>query len=114
MKNNLTYLQTGEYQIPHLTIPSSPELKKYGRMRKKFLQEHKPNLYTSLLMSGQLMDYLHQTEALTQQQVNGTLLHLLTQNPAPMKEKGSLAWTQHMEMLKHQAEELVLPETIYT
>ena len=39
---------------------------------------------------------------------------LLANNPAPDKEQNQMAWVQHMNSLKAQAEELVLNELIYS
>ena len=39
---------------------------------------------------------------------------LLKSNPAPDKAKNQLGWIQHMNMLKMQAEEIILRELIYT
>ena len=38
---------------------------------------------------------------------------LLTSAPAPDKETRQMAWVQHMNMLKAQAEEIILAELIY-
>lgn len=45
MENNLTYTMNGDYMIPDLKIevPEQP-LGKYGRMRQKYLKEHRPIL----------------------------------------------------------------------
>ena len=55
----MTYTQIGDYQIPNLTLGGQPKrpLGKYGRMRKAFLQEHRPILFQQLLLTGKL--YLH-------------------------------------------------------
>ena len=39
---------------------------------------------------------------------------LLERNPAPDKEKKQMAWVQHMNSLKAQAEEMILTELIYS
>ena len=55
-----TYRQVGDYLIPNL-LPhegSKQSLGKYGRMRRSFLKEHHPVLYTNLLTSGKLYDHL--------------------------------------------------------
>ena len=39
---------------------------------------------------------------------------LLRANPAPDKATQQLAWVQHMNMLRAQAEEIVMSELIYT
>ena len=41
-------------------------------------------------------------------------LNFLKQNPAPDKEQNQMAWVQHMNSLKAQAEELVMTELIYS
>ena len=38
----------------------------------------------------------------------------LERNPAPDKEKNQMAWVQHMNSLKAQAEEMILTELIYS
>ena len=39
---------------------------------------------------------------------------LLERNLAPDKEKKQMAWVQHMNSLKAQAEEMILTELIYS
>lgn len=50
------YLKNSDYLIPNLTLSEQPEtpLGKYGRMRKQYLREHRPALYSSLLLSEKL------------------------------------------------------------
>ena len=42
----LTYIRCGDYDIPNLKLSEQPEtsIGKYGRMRKSYLKEHRPNL----------------------------------------------------------------------
>ena len=50
-----TYRQEGDYFLPNLSLPSDPEeyqIGKYGRMRLRFLKEHRRALYTSLVLKG--------------------------------------------------------------
>ena len=42
------------------------------------------------------------------------MTELLAKNPSPDKEQNQMAWVQHMNGLKAQAEELVLTELIYS
>ena len=55
-----TYRQEGDYLIPNLSLPDEPEYQigKYGRMRRSYLKEHRPILYTNLLTSGTLHRHL--------------------------------------------------------
>ena len=40
------------------------------------------------------------------------IAELLKANPAPDKKSNQMAWVQHMNMLKAQAEEVILTELI--
>ena len=116
MKNrNVTYSTVGDYQLPNLTLnqPRKP-LGKYGRMRLNFLKQQHPVLYNTMLLSGSLYPHLMEVEQTAESQMQQTMAQLLKQNPAPDKEQNQMAWVQHMNSLKAQAEELVLTELIYS
>ena len=42
--NELTYTRCGDYYIPDLKLSEQPEapIGKYGRMRQRYLKEHRP------------------------------------------------------------------------
>ena len=115
MSSNLSYTQTGDYLLPNLTLhqPKNP-LGKYGRMRLNFLKQQHPVLYNTMLLSGSLYPHLMEVEQTAESQMQQTMAQLLKQNPAPDKEQNQMAWVQHMNSLKAQAEELVLNELIYS
>jgi hypothetical protein len=53
----ITYTQVGDYLLPNIALsdpPDAPPLGKYGMMHKEYLREHKPMLYSSLLLSERL------------------------------------------------------------
>ena len=115
MSSNLNYTQTGDYLLPNLTLhqPKTP-LGKYGRMRLNFLKQQHPVLYHTMLLNGSLYPHLMEVEQTAESQMQQTMAQLLKQNPAPDKESRQMAWVQHMNSLKAQAEELVLTELIYS
>lgn len=110
-----SYSTIGDYQLPNLTLhqPSKP-LGKYGRMRRAYLMEHRPVLYNTMLLNGSLYPHLLEVEQTAQSRMQQTMEHLLKQRPTPDKERDQMAWVQHMNRLKAQAEELVLTELIYS
>ena len=59
------YKQCGEYLIPDLTLDICGQrpLGKYGRMRKKYLQEYRPILWNVLILNGTLDAHLRETDA---------------------------------------------------
>lgn len=112
---NVTYSTVGDYQLPNLTLnqPRKP-LGKYGRLRRTYLMNHRPVLYNTMLLNGSLYPHLMEVEQTAESRMQQTMEQLLKQNPAPDKESRQMAWVQHMNSLKAQAEELVLTELIYS
>ena len=53
-----TYRQEGDYLIPNFVLPDTSDYKigKYGRMRRSYLKEHRPILYTNLVVEGTLFE----------------------------------------------------------
>ena len=112
---NVTYSTIGDYQLPNLTLPRQEKtLGKYGRLRRTYLMKHRPVLYNSMLLTGKLHPHLLEVEQAAENQKQQMMTELLKQNPAPDKAKNQLAWVQHMNSLKAQAEELVMNELIYS
>ena len=115
MSSNLNYTQTGDYLLPNLTLhqPKTP-LGKYGRLRRTYLMNHRPVLYNTMLLSGSLYPHLMEVEQTAESRMRQMMTELLAKSPAPDKEQNQMAWVQHMNSLKAQAEELVLNELIYS
>ena len=115
MSSNLSYTQTGDYFLPNLTMhqPKTP-LGKYGRMRLSFLRQQHPVLYHTMLLNGSLYPTLTELEQTAAAMKKQLMADLLAKNPAPDKEQNQMAWVQHMNSLKAQAEELVMNELIYS
>ena len=57
---NLTYEKCGDYLIPNLIPDPEPEgeLRKFGLMRKSYLENHRRGIYSGLLLSGELKKHL--------------------------------------------------------
>ena len=71
-------------------------------------------LIQRMLLSGSLYPHLMEVEQTAESRMQQTMKQLLKQTPAPDKESQQMAWVQHMNSLKAQAEELVLNELIYS
>ena len=53
----INYVRVGDYLLPDLKLsdpPDAPPLGRYGFMHKAYLREHKPILYSRLLLSERL------------------------------------------------------------
>ena len=57
-RTGIRYELIGDYYYPCLTVEESHPLSKYGRLRQRYLREHKRVLYFNLLTSGKLYEHL--------------------------------------------------------
>ena len=57
---------------------------------------------------------LWEVEQTAENRMQQLMKELLERNPAPDKEKKQMAWVQHMNSLKAQAEKMILTELIYS
>ena len=115
-KNELGYLQTGDYFIPDLKLPQeNRSIGKYGRMHRDYLQEHNPIRFDDLVLEGKLWTYLAD---LNEQAQNRLQLIIRQMQEAEsvndeLKENNQMAWVQAMNSIHNRAEELVLHELVY-
>ena len=113
----IQYQQNGDYLIPEITLGEQPQqsLGKYGRMRKKYLQEHRPILFNRLVLNGQLQRHLLEIEETANSRLERMMQEMAAKNGATeeLKAKDQMAWVGLMNNLKNQAEELILTELIY-
>lgn len=59
--NGLDYTLVSDHYLPNLTVAAPAEQHltgRWGRLHKKYLQEHHPIRYNQLLLSGELGSYL--------------------------------------------------------
>ena len=112
--SEMTYRQAGDYQIPDIELKNSEEkpLGKYGRMRRAYLEENNPMLLNDLILSEELFPHLQEIDEAAHRRVEQLMNELLEKNPAPDKATQQMAWVQHMNSLKAQAEEIVTAELI--
>ena len=114
---NITYHRNGDYLLPDLTLGGQPAvpLTKYGRMRMRFLREHKPGLYNHLILSGKLHQHLAETQEAAQARTDRIVAEMAKDAgiDEELKARDQMAWVGAMNTIRQQAEEIVLEEMIY-
>ena len=118
MQNNLNYTRNGDYLIPNLTLSETETkpLGKYGRMRKQYLQEHRPVLWNTMILSEKLYPHLREIDETANRRLEQMMPELMKQNGVTesLKERDPMKWVGLMNNLKAQAEEAILNELIYS
>ena len=116
-KTGIEYHLEGDYYIPNLAMPKQEKiiLNKYGRMRLKYLKEHKKADYTIMLMDGTLNAHLKEMQEIADNRVQQIISELKAKSnlTEDMKNTDVLYWIGTMNYIKAQAEEIVFSELIY-
>ena len=114
----LNYRISGDYLIPDLTLNGQEQkpLGKYGRMRKKYLQEQRPVLWNQMILSETLYPHLREIDETASRRLEQMLPALAKEAGATeeLKAGDPMAWVGLMNTCKAQAEEVILSELIYS
>ena len=105
----LTYTKQGDYLLPNLKLPQNPNLGKYAMMRRSFLKENRPGLYTGMMISGRLNIHLTEIEQQAQTMMERLLTQLAKSEGVTeeLKARDQLKWVQKMNNIRSRAEETV-------
>lgn len=113
----ITYHKEGDYLIPNLCLPKQPNghIGKYRKLRLNYLKDFKRGLYTELLISGTLKQYLLDIDKNASNKVNLLIKKFAEDENVneQLKEHHQMEWVQAMNNIKNRAEEIVLNELIY-
>ena len=112
----IEYKQNGDYLIPDLKLKETRPIGRYGRMRKKYLKEHRPILYNDLIFRGKLQRHLWEIDQTAHQRLEQMMPEMKKQAGITerLKAENPIVWVGQMNALKQQAEETILAELIYT
>ena len=116
-KNGLTYTLCGDYYFPDLNLSDTDKtpLGHYGRMRLNYLREHRPGLYTCLILSGKLYKHLAEIDQTSRQRMEQIIPRMARAEGVDekLKAKDQMTWVGRMNNIRQRAEEIILAELIY-
>ena len=101
---NITYRQNGDYLIPNIVIRKTKPLGHYGRLRKAYLEMHRPILFNELVLSDKLFEHCAEIDEAARNR-----MELIVRSLA----KQYMEWVRQMNACKAQAEEIVKFDLIY-
>ena len=115
--SELTYTRCGDYYIPDLKLSEQPEapIGKYGRMRQRYLKEHRPGLYSSLILSEKLYPHLLEIDRAARERMDAMLPRMMEAAGVTeeLKARDPMCWVGLINTLKAQAEENIISELIF-
>ena len=107
--------QNGDYLIPNIVIRKTKPLGHYGRLRKAYLEMHRPILFNELVLSDKLFEHCAEIDEAARNRMELIVRSLAEQNGVTekLKAKNQMEWVRQMNACKAQAEEIVKVELIY-
>ena len=117
IENGIHYTLHGDYYFPDLELPDIPlqAIGHYGRIRLNYLQEHRPGLYTRLILSGKLYEHLAEIDQTSRQRMEQIIPRMARAEGVDekLKAKDQMTWVGRMNNIRQRAEEIILAELIY-
>ena len=114
----ITYRENENFYVPNLFMPKEEPATygRFGRMRLKYLKEHRRAVYINLKVSGQLTHHLNEIDREANE-----MLRLLIERMAQtqgiteqLKSKNRIAWVGAMNNIRSAAEEQVCCDLIFS
>ena len=116
-KNGLWYELQGDYYLPCLKLPEeeTAHIGIWGQRHRRYLKSHRRALYTSLLTSGKLNDYLADLNEQAEAMFSRLVKQLSEKEGVTegLKAENQMLWVQRMNNVHSAAMEIVSSELIY-
>ena len=112
-----TYRREGDYWVPDLKLREQEEYQigKYGRMHLNFLKEHRPILYSQLILKDQLWERLVEIDKSCQERMEHLVSAMKNEEcvTEALKATEPFEWVRQMNNIHNRAEEMIMDELIY-
>ena len=88
---------------------------KYGRMRKRYLKEHRPVVYSQLIVSGKLFSHLSEIDSTCNDRMELLISQMAKAENVTesLKAENQMEWVARMNSIQNRAEDTILEELIY-
>ena len=116
-KTGGTYtLGVDEIYYPNLvSTDEEPHYGKYGMLRKTYLKEHRPAMYSLYMLEGRLTEHLNAANDEVQERM-GILVRQMMEKQGvteELKARDQMEWVRAVNGIRNMTEEIVLNELIY-
>ena len=110
-----SYVEVNGTLIPDRVIQKSESIGKYGRMRKQYLKEQHPIIFSELLLSEQLYPHLVEIDRACHGRMELLTSRMAAQEGVTeaLKAANQMEWIRQMNSIQNRAEEIVLSELVY-
>ena len=114
---NLTYEKCGDYLIPNLIPDPEPEgeLRKFGLIRRSYLENYRRGIYSGLLLTGELKKHLLMIQEQAEERFDLLVKQMAEREGVTerLKAQDQMLWVCRMNNIRARVEEIVLKEIVY-
>ena len=109
------YRQEGDYLLPDIEIPESPQVGIQGQRRLQYLRTNERVLYTTMLIGDTLKVHLEEVDKSAEEMFDQLTMQLKAQEGVTeeLKANNQMEWVQRMNNIRNHAAEIVYKELIY-
>ena len=110
-----TCRQVGDYLLPDIEAPESPQIGMWGQRRLQYLRTNERVLYTTMLIGDTLKVHLEEVDKSTDEMFEQLTVQLKAQEGVTeeLKANNQLEWVQRMNNIRNRISEVVYKELIY-
>ena len=115
-EHGIWYQLKGDYYLPVLELPEENRpIGRWGRLHKAYLKHHRPILYQSLLLSGNLYTVLADLNEQAMERCSLIIRQMAEAEgiTEELKANDPMRWVQAMNSIRSRAEEIIQAEMIY-
>ena len=97
-QNGGTYTQVGDVLIPNLTVEETRPIGRWGRIRRRYLKEYHPAVYSNMLLNGTLYQHLAEIDEAADERIDLITKQLAGKRGISEKLKAAnqLLWVQEV------------------
>ena len=105
----------GIYYPNLVSTDEEPHYGKYGMMRKTYLKEYRPAMYSLYMLEDRLVEHLNLVDDEAQERMKILVCQMMERQgiTEEMKARDQMAWVRAVNGIRNMAEEIVLNELIY-
>ena len=105
----------GIYYPNLVSTDEEPHYGKYGMLRKPYLKEHRPAMYSLYMLEDRLTEHLNAVDDETQEKMDILVSQMMEKQgiTEELKARDQMEWVRAANNARNAAEEIVLKELIY-
>ena len=105
----------GIYYPNLVSTNEEPYYGKYGMMRKTYLKEHRPAMYSLYMLEDRLVEHLNLVDDEAQERMDILVRQMMERHgiTEELKARDQMEWVRVVNGIRSRAEEIVLKELVY-